>query len=84
MCIGALLFFAHVCMCVCLFVLCRGTAVLFSLQSLVQTSIFDTAASDLVLFVEDASYVLLPPPLTCPNLLPQSLSCYRHANSYFA
>ena len=55
-CVCILLFFAHVCM--CLFVLCRGTAVLFSLQSLVQTSIFDTAASDLVLFVEDASYVL--------------------------
>ncbi len=35
---------------------CRATTVLFTLSSLVETSIFETAASDLAISIEDASY----------------------------
>ena len=41
-----------------------ATGLLFSLASLVETSIFEAAASDLVLQVEDAAYVPPSPPLS--------------------
>ena len=34
-----------------------GTSLLFSLSSIVESSIFESAASDLVVYIEDASYV---------------------------